>query len=1244
MKAKISFLQTTLQMKTINTFLVLLFAASTLMAQQAEETIDYEISSGTVNTQATGTIRLVPGAWIRPGVVFSAAIVTAAPTPPNAPIAGVSYPYAPIALSSSENYVFTRAYQVEKTTPAGFVNEGDVIESVTYFDGLGRPLQSIQLKASPDRKDMLVHMSYDDFARSDKQWLPIEMNDTQFGVYRGDQESAIESFYGNLFPDDFVGTPNPYSETLFEDSPLARVLEQGAPGTDWKIGNGHEIKMQYKANIANEVYHFSVGFTGGDYKLPTLIGVNDQYPAGQLMKSVVKDENHDGSTSKLHTVEEFTNKLGQMILKRTYALVNGSVEAHDTYYVYDDFGNLTFVLPPKVNPLTVSNSSTERNELCYQYVFDEENRLIKKKIPGKGWEEIVYDKLDRPILTQDANLAEDDKWLFTKYDAFGRVVYTGIKVSTSNRQTLQNGADVHAATFEQRGPAVDKGGITIYYTDNTYPSIDFTNNGSDQILTVNYYDSYVDQDGLSIPSSNSFSESTTSFTQGLATVSKVRVLDHDDWITTINGYDDEGRVVYSASKNNYLNTTDISESNLDFSGKVLESKSSHTRDSNTPVITNEYFTYDHMARPLTHQQAINANPWTILSSLEYDQIGQNTLKHVGNSLQTVDYKYNVRGWLKSINDPNNLGDDLFAFKINYNDPQNFGAGENPEALFNGNISQTIWNSASVNNTGNPVSNRYSYTYDALNRITSAIDDTSDQRYSLTNIEYDKNGNIQKLKRNGHTNNVATAFGVMDDLTYSYTGNQLQSVTDIEASTGFLDGNANSTDYTYDANANIKSDVNKGITNIEYNYLNLPTKVTVNGNESGTIDYVYSADGVKLKKTISTTGIETLYANGYLYEGNTLQFFPQTEGYVSLESGSYKYVYNYKDHIGNVRLSYTDANGDGSITTNEIVKENNYYPFGMTHKGYNNNVSSLGNSVAKKFMFGGKEYQDELGIAWMDFGARNYDASLGRWMNTDPLEQFHSPYVYAGNDPIRYMDPTGMYSTEEWKKDNGITDNDLATVYESPKDEYDKDGNKISNLGGDETDFYHQENGSTKVVNRKSKESNTISGGESIIKDYTQRNGKTSFWAIFDEFMEGTGPEKSVMYGKDHQMNQGIINSYQFFRAAKKFLASDKDKMKVKGTFGIFGAIRSGPNGVEQMMGKANISMYKLGDNIVFVVTDSKSRSSWSLNPFDGDEVNVSRQEGKIIPKSNTHQTYIFSLTTKQTNDAIETYDIGHGEF
>lgn len=114
--------------------------------------------------------------------------------------------------------------------------------------------------------------------------------------------------------------------------------------------------------------------------------------------------------------------------------------------------------------------------------------------------------------------------------------------------------------------------------------------------------------------------------------------------------------------------------------------------------------------------------------------------------------------------------------------------------------------------------------------------------------------------------------------------------------------------------------------------------------------------------------------------------------------------------GNVRLSYGDTNGNGSISLSEIIEESNYYPFGLKQKGYNNVVSGNGNALAQQWKFGGKQIQEELGLNWYDVSARNYDAALGRWMNLDPLAEKmrrHSPYSYAFSSPIYFMDYDGM---------------------------------------------------------------------------------------------------------------------------------------------------------------------------------------------------------------------------------------------
>ena len=167
------------------------------------------------------------------------------------------------------------------------------------------------------------------------------------------------------------------------------------------------------------------------------------------------------------------------------------------------------------------------------------------------------------------------------------------------------------------------------------------------------------------------------------------------------------------------------------------------------------------------------------------------------------------------------------------------------------------------------------------------------------------------------------------------------------------------DYAYDANGNMTLDKNKNITAITYNHLNLPTKITFGTTE--TISYLYTATGQKVQKIVAETAkatITTDYLGGYQYNNTVLQFFPTAEGYVKNTAGNYSYVFNYKDHLGNTRLSY-------GLVANVLTtfEENNYYPFGLKHAENTTPVSDY------KYKYNGKEYQDELGLNWYPATAR-----------------------------------------------------------------------------------------------------------------------------------------------------------------------------------------------------------------------------------------------------------------------------------
>ena len=207
-------------------------------------------------------------------------------------------------------------------------------------------------------------------------------------------------------------------------------------------------------------------------------------------------------------------------------------------------------------------------------------------------------------------------------------------------------------------------------------------------------------------------------------------------------------------------------------------------------------------------------------------------------------------------------------------------------------------------------------------------------------------------------------------------------------------------YTYDANGNLTKDLNKGITGIQYNYLNLPSKVTF--SDGSTIAYTYTADGTKLRTLhkVGSTTTTTDYCGNVIYENGVRKYLLTEEGYVSLNDGIYHYFY--KDHLGNVRLVIGNPTNSGG----QVEERNDYYPFGGL-------IADLGS--VQPYKYNGKELDTKKELNWYDYGARQYDAAVGRFTTVDSSSEKYystSPYVYCGGDPINRIDPTGA----DWYRD------------------------------------------------------------------------------------------------------------------------------------------------------------------------------------------------------------------------------------
>ncbi|MDX2248538.1 MAG: RHS repeat-associated core domain-containing protein [Bacteroidia bacterium] len=398
------------------------------------------------------------------------------------------------------------------------------------------------------------------------------------------------------------------------------------------------------------------------------------------------------------------------------------------------------------------------------------------------------------------------------------------------------------------------------------------------------------------------------------------------------------------------------------------------------------------------------------------------------------------------------GEDLFRLKLYYNETfaeDNIHVNADPQ--YNGNISGMVWQ-----NIRDCRQQGYGFAYDKMNRLTDAgheIKNTSawnlnDDRYSVNDITYDKNGNILTLNRMGLTGSnpaLTASYSLMDELSYTYSGNRLTKLTDGITATlpagvdHFVDGANTPTEYLYDDAGNVTTDANKGVT-VAYNHLNKPHEITFTGgpNINQKIRYIYDAAGTKLSQEVvntSNTVTKTSdYVGAFHYEDGALMFFHMEEGRVRLDGSDWVYEYPLKvedpfigNHLGNVRVTFGDLNDDGILDPNtEIQDANDYYPFGLRMAGENTLVASPGN----EYLYNGKELQTELGLGWYDYGARMYAPDEGRWKGVDALAEKYvgwSPYNYVMGSPMVLVDPEGRntvvftwYWDENKDKEGNVT--------------------------------------------------------------------------------------------------------------------------------------------------------------------------------------------------------------------------------
>ncbi|NML21937.1 hypothetical protein HHL16_13695 [Pseudoflavitalea sp. G-6-1-2] len=873
---------------------------------------------------------------------------------------------AAYSANTKTNYVRTWTATAPVSDTALLITKPlqDVKQSTQYFDGLGRPLQTVVKQGSliteGTAADLVSPVVYDAYGREALKYLPFVANNTG-----GNTSISNGTFKLNPFQQDsvfnkqqFPGETYYYSKTNFETSPLSRVTDVYAPGNSWAGSEGNtdpntrrNISSQYLINTAaDSVRNWSVSATN-------VITTAATYPAGTLFENVSIDEH------KQQTVE-YKDKAGKVILKKvqiTATPTTGHSGWLCTYYVYDYLNNLRLVIQPKGVELLLAGSwsltSTILNEFCFRYEYDERNRMVVKKIPGAGEVWMVYDFRDRLVLTQDSVLRESSpkKWQYTLYDSLNRPVSSGLWNNTNDRAYHKTQA----------------------YNSSAYPNL---SGQTYEELTATYYDNYAWAASLPaalkdfetthasaylLAASNSVwpypqTMQTTGATLGMVTGSKVKVLGSSpaQMLTTISFYDPKGRLIQARSQN-ITGGVDIVSTQYSWTDQplvtVLKQEKAGTNPQTHIIVTK--LAYDSLGRMLNVKKSVNSTingiavnkPEQLLLSNEYDALGQLTKKSLGAVvIDSLRYDYNIRGWMLGVNRAyakDAHQNNYFGFDLGYDKIANglIGNQSYNAAQYNGNIAGIVWKSR-----GDGEKRKYDFGYDGANRLlnanftqytSSAFNLNAGLDFTLKDMSYDANGNILSMSQRGWK---LGGSATIDSLLCTYNNsNKLQNVIDrsndvqtklgdFRSSSLYMTALSNNktaaaVDYVYDGNGNMIRDRNKDIgdganNGIVYNHLNLPSVVTVRtsgGGVKGTVAYTYDATGNKLQKKVTETGQPTkttLYLGGSVYENDTLQFLRHEEGrirytkqYFQNGSSQFKYFYDYflKDHLGNVREVLTE---------------------------------------------------------------------------------------------------------------------------------------------------------------------------------------------------------------------------------------------------------------------------------------------------------------------------------------------------
>ena len=916
--------------------------------------VSFYPNTGTSTIEATFSVGY--GNSQQPGRFQSPWVISFSQSPcSTAPPSGTSGAFSTSLLSENRSMILKKRYTVATTAVPPDALPTYCTAEANYYDGLGRPVQQVTIEMTkPGETSMrrfVTPIEPDYRDRQRREYMPFSATSATPAGFHPDAVVHQEEFYRTKFG---KTAPRAFKESLFASGALDRVVSEIFPGID----PSHALENRCDVNTDGDaVYRLSFNSENNT------VDRSGNYAAGQLVKTTTTDA--DGRVTHF-----FNDQAGRLVMRRTQL---GTTWA-STYFLYDTRDRLSCVVPPEgtnaidASPAGALLSATSVADWCFTYGYDSRDRVSVRTIPGKGAEYIVYDRFGRITMIQDAVMRGASQWCLTRYDAFARVVREESIVQASPRDVLQ--ALFDDGTAEQ-----------LYAT-------------SGRTLLAEYsYDTYA-----SVPSGLSPRNFTSpSFDPGVIDLERVKGMKTWERIYAPEGgctpvervfyYDRFGRLVQTAGRN-HLGGESYTGSNYDFSGQVTLSHEYHSvgvyeyhsagvpEYHNVGVLEPGYglttaFVYDGGGRITETLSTLHTGATHHIYYI-YDDLGRLTTKQYGEGANafTETCAYTLQGWLREQQSP------YFRMHLSYDDVRTASNGHTSMPSYMGNI--TAWTSEHLSN-GAPVNGAKTnhYTYDGLNRLEDAMLHSPSLGTKTDRHTYDLNGNIQHVTENGTIKE-----------SYAYTGNRLTALNSVGG-------------YAYDVNGNCTAE---GISGLEfaYNFLNLIRTVSRGGVLKAT--YGWLSDGSK-------TGVVTPEGGGYEYLGSLT--FKRIGGLLSLEgarvdggritttSAGTESLFYITDHLGSTRVV---VNGNGAVEARY-----DYSPFGQEET--DGSYPASGN----RYRYNGKESQRDVGMEYLDYGARIYNLE-GRWLTIDPLaEEYYdiSPYVYCLNNPINAIDPDGKQV--DWTK-------------------------------------------------------------------------------------------------------------------------------------------------------------------------------------------------------------------------------------